>query len=160
VAQQDVTELVRHDAGHLAFGGGRVEHAAVDEHRPAGEREGVDVLEVDGGERILERVVLEVGGRGRHQSPAQAVEVGIDLAVVDDGVLAPHLGGGFLTDLDVLLRRILVLGRGDASLRTHHGRAQEKRCHSDPNPLRPITTPRQGLCGHVGFPRTNCTARC
>ena len=53
VSKQDVRQLVRHDADDLAFGRGRVEHAAVDEHRSARQRERIDLFQVDRRERIL-----------------------------------------------------------------------------------------------------------
>ena len=51
VAQQDVGQLVGHHANHLAFRGGRGEHAPLHEHRPARERERVDLLQVHRRER-------------------------------------------------------------------------------------------------------------
>ncbi len=36
VPQHDVTQLVGQDAGHFALGARGLDHAAVDEHRPAG----------------------------------------------------------------------------------------------------------------------------
>ena len=54
VPQHDVRELVRHDAGDLAFRLRRLNHAAVQEHRPARQREGVDVAEIDDVERVTE----------------------------------------------------------------------------------------------------------
>ena len=43
VAKRDVAQLVRHDAGNLPFGVRPLHHPAVDEHRPARQREGVDL---------------------------------------------------------------------------------------------------------------------
>ena len=61
--EQHVRELVRHHADHLTFACRGLEHAAVDEHRPAGQRERVDVLQVHRREGVLERLLLEVRGR-------------------------------------------------------------------------------------------------
>lgn len=47
MSKQHVRQLVRHDADDFSFGGG-VEHAAVDEHRPAGERKGIDLFQFTG----------------------------------------------------------------------------------------------------------------
>ncbi len=51
--QQHVRQLVRHDAGDLAFSCSGVEHAAVHEHRTAGQREGIDLFQVHRRERVL-----------------------------------------------------------------------------------------------------------
>ena len=60
VAQDHVAQLVRHDAGHFIVGARRLQHAAVEEHRAARQREGVDLSQVDDVERVSERRLLEV----------------------------------------------------------------------------------------------------
>jgi hypothetical protein len=52
--QDDVAQLVRHHAGNFALGVGRLDHAAVDEHRTARQCEGVDLFHVDRLEGVLE----------------------------------------------------------------------------------------------------------
>src|SRR5205085_1943788 len=54
VPECDVADLVGHHPRDLAFTVRRLEHAAVDEHRSAGQREGVDLADVDPFERVLE----------------------------------------------------------------------------------------------------------
>ena len=81
VAQEHVTQLVRHDADDLAFARRRFEHAAIDEHRAARQCECVDVLQVDRRERVLEHRVVEIRGRGRDEALAQPIEVGAESAV-------------------------------------------------------------------------------
>ena len=51
VTQEHMAQLVGHYADDLAFTRRRLEHAAVDEHRPARKRKGVDFLEVHRRER-------------------------------------------------------------------------------------------------------------
>ena len=96
---------------------GRLDHAAVDEHRPARQGEGVDVLLVDGRERELEQRVPQVVRRGGDEPLAEPIEEPVDLGVLDDRELLPALGRGLPAELDVLLGRVLVLGRDDARLR-------------------------------------------
>jgi hypothetical protein len=59
MTKQDVRQLVRHHADDLGFRRRRVEHAAVHEHRPAGQRKGIDLFEVHRRERILVDRLLE-----------------------------------------------------------------------------------------------------
>ncbi len=81
VAQQHVRELVRHYAGNFALGRRRFDHPAVDEHRPAGQRERVDVLEIHRGERVLERRVVQLARRGLNQPIAKALEIAAEFAI-------------------------------------------------------------------------------
>ena len=104
-------ELVRHDADHFALGRRRIEHAAVDEHRSARQREGVDLLQVHRRERILVDRLLELGRRHSHQAIAERRQIARDPLVLDDRVLLADFGGGLAADLDVLLRRVAVLRR-------------------------------------------------
>ena len=55
VAQEDMAQLVRHHADDFSFARRRFEHAAVDEHRPAGQCERVDLFEVHRRERVPRR---------------------------------------------------------------------------------------------------------
>ena len=60
VAERDVRDLVRHDARDLAFVPRRFDHSAIEEHRPAGQRERVDLGLVDDLEAVAELGVLEL----------------------------------------------------------------------------------------------------
>jgi hypothetical protein len=55
----DVRQLVRHHAGHLAFRFRFLDHAAVEKHRSARERERVDLFLVDDVEGVAELRMLE-----------------------------------------------------------------------------------------------------
>ena len=74
VAQRDVAQLVRHHAGDFAFGVRRFDHAAVDEHRSAGQRERVDLSHVDRLERVAELGMPEIRWNRRHQPPADVLD--------------------------------------------------------------------------------------
>ena len=131
VPQQDVRQLVGHHAGHLALGRRRFDHAAIHEHRPARQGEGVDVLEVDGLERVLELGVVELGRGLRHELAPDAGQVVVDLPVLDDGELLAHLRRGLAPELHVVFGLVLVLRRldrrlgGDASRRERRAAAAE-----------------------------------
>ena len=71
VPQQHVRQLVRHHADDFAFRRRRVEHAAVDEHRAARQRERVDLFQVHRRERILVDRLLELRRRRRDESIAE-----------------------------------------------------------------------------------------
>jgi hypothetical protein len=57
--QDDVAQLVRHDAGDFIIRAGRLEHAAVQKHRAAGQREGVDLPKVDDIKGVSKRRLLQ-----------------------------------------------------------------------------------------------------
>jgi hypothetical protein len=79
VTKQHVCELVRHHARHFAFTLRRFDHAAIDEHRAAGERKRVDVLQVYRRKRIFERVVIQLGRGSVDQALAEPLEVTANL---------------------------------------------------------------------------------
>ncbi len=117
VPQDDVAQLVRHDARDFTLRLRRGDHPAVDEHRAAREREGVDVARVHHLERIAELGVLEFLRNGLHEPAANALDVRLDLGIVEQGHLLPDFRRRFLPDLDVLRGREAVLRRSDARLR-------------------------------------------
>jgi hypothetical protein len=71
VAQDDVADFVGHDAGYFAFRLGRLDHAAIDEHRSAGQRKGVDIANIDGFEAVFELGLLQLRWDGVDQPAAQ-----------------------------------------------------------------------------------------
>ena len=115
--EEHVTQLVSHHADNFTFSGRRFEHAAVDEHRAARQRERVDLLEIHRRKRVFEHRIVQVRRRRGDEPLAQPIEVTRERRVGDDRILLPYFGRGFATELDVLLRRVLVLGRRDLRLR-------------------------------------------
>jgi hypothetical protein len=119
--KQHVGELVGHHAGHFRFRGRRLEHAAVDEHRPARQRERVDLFQIHRRERVLVDRVLEFG-RGPCDEPvSEDRKIAGDACILDDRVLPADLGRGFAAELNVLFGRVLVLRDLDDRLRARHG---------------------------------------
>ena len=104
----------------------RLDHPAVDEHGPAGKGERIDFTHVHRFERVAELGVLQLGRNGPHQPAADRFGERRNGFVAHDRELLPRLGGRLLTELDVLGRRVLVLGRrnprlrGDERRREHH----------------------------------------
>ncbi len=91
MTQRHVAQLVRHHAGDLPFGVRLLHHPAVDEHRPAREREGVDLLHVHTLEGVAEFRMLEIGGNRIDQPAADVVEIRVHVVVVHHGQLTLHL---------------------------------------------------------------------
>ena len=60
VPKNDVTELVRHHARDFTLRCRRLDHAAVDEHRSARERKGIDFAHIDCLEGVLEFRVAQI----------------------------------------------------------------------------------------------------
>ena len=135
VAKGHVAHLVRHDAGHLALGVRGLDHAAVEEHRPAGQREGVDVACVNHVERVAELRVLVLRRDGRGETLADRVGVLAYVAVAQDRHLLVDLLRVLLTELHVVARLVLVPRRCDVRLRErrqrrqHEGGGQKQRRH-------------------------------
>ena len=116
VPQRDVADLVGHDARGFAFGLGRLDHAAVDEHRSAGQREGVDVAHVDDLEGVAELVVPKLGRNRGDQAAAEILDIGRHLSFAHQRQLLPSFARGFPPQLDVLLDLVLVFRRRDPRL--------------------------------------------
>ena len=83
VPKRDVGDLVRHDAGHLGLGLGRLDHSAIEEHRPARQREGVDLLLVDHVERVAEPRVAELAVDRRGEPRADVLDERVYPIVVE-----------------------------------------------------------------------------
>jgi hypothetical protein len=88
----------------------------MDEHRPAGQREGVDFLQVDRRERVLVDRLLQLRRRRSHEAVAEHREIAGNRLVLDDWVLLADFSGGLHPELDVLFGRVLVLGQLDFRL--------------------------------------------
>jgi hypothetical protein len=86
----------------IAFGVGRLYHAAVDEHRAARKRERVDVARVNHVERVAELGVLELSRDGRCEAAADRLDVGVHVAVAHDRHLLVDLLRGLLPGLHVV----------------------------------------------------------
>ncbi len=117
VALRDVGQLVRHDAGQLAFAAHRGQQARVDAEVAAGQGEGVDARVADHEHGELGRLGL---GR-RHQAPGQRRDVIADFGVLEDVVMRIQLRGDARADLFLLGRRQRHVG-GLADARQVHGR--------------------------------------
>ena len=128
VPENHVTQFVRHDAGHFGVGTRRFNHPAVEKHRPAGEREGIDLFEIDHVEAVAERWLLQVLRNLIDQPPANFFDKFFRRPVVDDRQLLPHFGRRLPSELHVLLRRVAVLVRLDPRLRA---RARGTREHGN-----------------------------
>jgi hypothetical protein len=129
VTEQHVCELVRHDAGDLTFRGGRLDHAAVDEHGAARQGERIDVLQVHGRERVLKGRVIQLARGGLDEAIAKALQIPLDVVVVDNRVFLAHFGCSFASNLNVLFRRVLVLRRRHLCLGVDRGRGQRNDEH-------------------------------
>ena len=103
VPQHDVRELVRHDAGDLAFGGRRLNHPAVQEHRPARQRERIDLAKIDDVERVPELGLAELRRDLIDQAVADPLDEILGAPVVEERHLLPDLCRRLLPELDVLL---------------------------------------------------------
>ena len=93
--KRDVGHLVRHHAGHLAFGLRRLDHAAIQEHRAAGQRERVDVFLVHDLEGARNSGVPELG-RHRLTSLWPIRDVVVDAPVVEHRQFLLRLCRGLL----------------------------------------------------------------
>ncbi len=102
VTQDDVTQFVRHDPRDFAFGVRGFDHAAIDEHRPAGQRERVDFTDVDDFEGVAELGMTKVGRNHVDQPASDALDVGGDLLVGHHRQRPPRFGRGLLAELDIL----------------------------------------------------------
>ena len=103
VPQDDVRDLVPHHARDLGFRPGRFDHAAVQEHRSAGQRERVDLAKIDDVEAVAEFRLPVLGRDGADETLADPLREVLDAVIVQHRHLLPDLGRRLLTELDVLL---------------------------------------------------------
>ena len=83
--ENHVAQLVRHDACHFCVGARRFNHPAMQEHRPAGQRESIDLFEIDHVEAVPERRLLQVIRNLGDQSLANLFDEPFRGPVVDSG---------------------------------------------------------------------------
>ena len=129
VAQGHVRDLVRHHPRHFGFGLGRLDHAAVQEHRSARQRERVDLPEIDDVEAVAELRLTIVGRDGLDETVADPLREVLDALVVQHRHLLTDFRGRLLPELDVLLGGVTVLVPLDAGLRNRrdgNGGRQER----------------------------------
>ena len=112
VAQHHVAHLVRHHARDFALVMRRFDHPAVEEHRPAGQGERVDLLLVDDAEGVAELGMLILRGNDADQTLTDAGDVLVDRRIVEQRQLFLYLRRGFLSELHIVGRLVFV-GRGD-----------------------------------------------
>ena len=117
VAENHVAQLVRHDACHFGVGARRFDHPAVEKHRAAGEREGIDLFEIDDVEAVAERRLLQGIRNLIDQPAADLLHEVFRRLIVDERQLLAHFGRRLASKLHVLLRRVAVLVQFDPRLR-------------------------------------------
>ncbi len=129
VTQRHVAQLVRHHADDFPFAVRLFDHAAIDVHRAAGERERVDLADVDAGKRVMELGMTELGRNVLDDPLPEPVEVAVDLVVVHDRQLLLDLPRRLLSEPHVVGRAELVPWRDDPRLRRRadHQRGQRGR---------------------------------
>ena len=85
------------------------------EHRAAGQRERVDLPQVDDVERVAERRLPESRGNRGDQARADPLDESVGRAIVQHRQLLAHFSRRLTPELDVLRRREAVLARLDSS---------------------------------------------
>ncbi len=112
-----MADLVSHDAGDFALGLGRLDHAAIHEHRAARERRGVDLPDVDDVECVAEFLMLQLARDRADQSATQPLDIRLRFVVVQDRQLLAHFLRRLLTEFHVLSGRVFVVRGRDPRLR-------------------------------------------
>ena len=128
MAQNHVTQLVSHDTCHFGVRVRGFDHPAVEEHRAAGQREGVDLSEIDDIEGVAERRLPQVARNGVDQPVADSLHELVSGLVADEWQLLPHFRRCLLTELHVLFGRVAVLIGFDPSLRAR-GQREDRNEH-------------------------------
>jgi hypothetical protein len=125
MAQRDVRHFVRHHSGDFTLALRGFHHAAIEEHRAARQREGVDVFLVHDVKRVLELRVLELGRHCLSKSPADPFDVVVNAPVVEHRQLFLGLCRGLSSELHVFSDGVFVLRRDDPGLRDGERRERE-----------------------------------
>src|SRR5687768_9993828 len=95
-------ELVRDHPGDLAVISRRVEHAAIHEDGPPGERKGIDLPAIDDVKRVSEPRLLQSAGDRCDQTRADLLDIVLRPSIAGDRQLLPELRRRAPAQLDVL----------------------------------------------------------
>jgi hypothetical protein len=110
----------------------------MEEHRPAGKRERVDLFQIDDVERIAELRLFQIVGNLGHEPLANVLDERVGGLIVEERQLLAHLGSRLATELHILFGRVAVLVRFDPRLCAHgeregrDNRSNERRCSCSP----------------------------
>jgi len=131
VAQDDVTQLMSHDAGNLSLGSRRLQHAAVEKHGTTRKRERIDVTQIDDVEGIAECRLAEIRRDVLDQPLPDVLDVFLGALIVQQWKLLTHFAGRLTPQLHILLRRIAVLRRRNGRLRRRRSGKRDtgENCH-------------------------------
>ena len=91
MAQHDVAQFVRHHAGDFVVGSRRLDHAAIQEHRSAGQGERIDVALIHDVEGVSECRLLKTSRHRRHESRADPLDKGLRGPIVQHRQLLTSL---------------------------------------------------------------------
>ena len=127
MAQGHVADLVGEHAGNLAFVLRRLQHPAIDVHRPARQGERVQVADVDDIERVTELAMLELGGDALRELLTHALHIIVNAVVAKHGKLLRNFLRCLPAGFDVLLNAVFVFGRDDLRLAENERNGCEQR---------------------------------
>lgn len=102
MAQGYVRHFMRQNPGHFGLAIGRFDQSSVHVHGAAGERECINRIFV----HQLEIVKLCIGLRSFGEPPADLIQPGLGLRILDDFHLALDLRVGFFAELDLLIASV------------------------------------------------------
>src|SRR5262245_3411405 len=80
--ERHMTDLMRHNPGHFAFGTRRLDHSTINKHRSAGQCEGIDIARVDNTEGVPEFRMLKFGRDCCSKRSPNPLHVGICISIL------------------------------------------------------------------------------
>ena len=166
MAQDHVTEFVRHYARNLIVRPRRLQHAAVEKHRTTRQREGIDVPLVHHVERISERRLAEPRRHRSDEPRADALDQILGRSVVQHRKLLSHLRGRLPSELNILRRGKAVSVWLDSRLGRKRPADQKCRDREEP-PMMPssvashtATLCKQGTTQNTSISQSFAATRC
>ena len=119
-----MAQLVRDDSSHFPFGLGRLDHSSVHVHRPARQREGVDLFHVDDLERVSEFRVTKLRRDRIDKTLPDVRHVRRDRVVSQQRQLLLDLSGRVPAKLHIVAGVVFVFRRRDLRLSAYdaHGK--------------------------------------
>ena len=108
MSQRYVRNLVGHDAGHLTFAFGSVNHAGLHEHWAARQRKCIYVPGCNYFEGVLKGRLLKFRWDRLNKAPSDFIDIGVDLFIPDDAQFLFNFGRGLAAESYIILNSVLV----------------------------------------------------
>ena len=122
MAQSDVADFVGEHASYFTLIFRSLQHSAIDVHRAARQREGIQIAHVDDVEGVSEFRMPELIRNVLHEALADPLDIVVDAVVTQHWKLLRNFARSLAAGLHVFFDLVFVFGRHDLRL------SEDERC--------------------------------